>query len=96
MNEVFFIFADGRKVGLSVAASKEAAIASARRTLSRQTASKERDACDYEHVRVVPMTRPASSASEAGNARVASVLARRLAPGPASGFSHAAAAAVSS
>lgn len=79
MNQVFLILADGRKVGLSVAASKGAALISARQTLSRYTASKERETCDYEHVQVVPMVLPVAGVNgAAADGLIRAVLTRKL------------------
>lgn len=78
MNQVFLILADGRKVGLSVAASKGAALVSARQTLSRYTASKERETCDYEHVQVVPMVQPVAGTGAAADGLIRAVLTRKL------------------
>lgn len=53
MNQVFEIFADGRKAGIVTAESSAAALKSATRALSRFTASKDQGSCDYANVEVV-------------------------------------------
>jgi len=67
MNQVFIIFGDGRRIGLSTAPSAAVARKNALSAFSRFTASKDGAICDYGHIEAVALQpAPSAAASLAG------------------------------
>jgi hypothetical protein len=64
LNFLFTIIADGRIVGTTAAPCDIEALAQAQRGLSRQTQSKDSEACDYTTV-TVTLLNPAATPSPA-------------------------------
>jgi len=55
MNQVFIIFSDGRRIGLSTASNAATARKNAQSAFSRFTASKDGAVCDYERIEAVAL-----------------------------------------
>lgn len=54
INEIYYIFGNGKRVGISVAPNEAIALAHAKTSLTRKTVSKE-DFPDYENITVQRM-----------------------------------------
>jgi len=78
-SQIFEIIADGKKVGIVVACSREAAEEAAISATTRRTSSKMGESCDYTSIEVRPFERQGASAKTAEILPTADRLMRQLA-----------------